>query len=149
LFRQAPAGLEVLLAHPGGPFWARRDAGAWTVPKGEIREAEDELEASRREFQEETGCLPTGPFRDLGEVAQKAGKRVRAWGCEGDLDAAACRSNPVTVEFPRGTGRMLTFPEVDRCEWFGLAEARRRINPAQATFLDRLASMLEVDVERG
>lgn len=138
LFRGVPDRIEVLLAHPGGPFWAKKDDGAWTVPKGEIDAGEDELSAARREFEEETGLDPDGPFLDLGEVRQRAGKRVRAWGCEGDLDAASCRSNPVTMEWPRGSGRNLTFPEVDRCEWFGLQEARSKINPAQAVFLDRL-----------
>lgn len=142
LFRRGPGGIQVLLAHPGGPFWARKDAGAWTVPKGEVGEGEDELGAARREFEEETGLCPDGPFLDLGEVKQRGGKRVRAWACEGDVDPAACRSNPVTVEWPRGSGKQMTFPEVDRCEWFELGEAGRRMNPAQAAFLDRLRATI-------
>jgi predicted NUDIX family NTP pyrophosphohydrolase len=142
LFRQVAGRAEVLLAHPGGPFWARKDEGAWSVPKGEVDPEEDELAAARREFEEETGLRLEGPFIDLGEVRQRAGKRVRAWGCEGDVDPGECRSNPVTIEWPKGSGRSLTFPEVDRCEWFGLAEAERRINPAQAAFLERLAARI-------
>jgi predicted NUDIX family NTP pyrophosphohydrolase len=142
LYRKAPGGLEVLLAHPGGPFWANKDEGAWTIPKGEIGEGEEEIVAARREFEEETGFCPDGPFLDLGEVRQRAGKRVRAWAAEGDADPAACRSNPVTVEWPRGSGKQLTFPEVDRCEWFQPGEAKQRINTAQAVFIDRLEKEL-------
>ncbi len=142
VYRRRPAGIEVLLAHPGGPFWAKKDAGAWSVPKGEVAEGEEALSAARREFEEETGQALPGPFHDLGEVEQKAGKRVHAFACEADIDAAACRSNSVTVEFPRGSGRQITFPEVDRCEWFGVSEAKRRLNPAQIAFLNRLEALL-------
>jgi predicted NUDIX family NTP pyrophosphohydrolase len=138
LFRRTNTGIEVLLAHPGGPFWAKRDAGAWTVPKGEIGPDEDPLDAACREFLEETGTLARPPFRPLGEVTQKAGKRVVAWACEGDLDPHSIASNTVTIEWPRGSGRSITFPEIDRCEWFSLDEAARRINPAQSAFLQRL-----------
>ncbi|HEU0052490.1 MAG TPA: NUDIX domain-containing protein, partial [Longimicrobium sp.] len=122
-----------------GPFWAKKDAGAWTVPKGELDEGEDALAAAVREFEEETGARLDGPFTALGEVRQKSGKRVHAWACAGDADPSAVRSNNVTVEWPRGSGRTLTFPEIDRCEWFDLPAAREKINPAQAAFLDRLA----------
>ncbi len=138
LFRRRQGGLEVLLAHPGGPFWANRDAGAWTIPKGLVNEGEDALDAARREFQEETGIVPTGPFLPLGSVRQKAGKTVHAWAWEGDADADATTSNLNTVEWPRGSGRRITFPEVDRCAWFGLDEAAARMNAAQAELLPRL-----------
>lgn len=142
MFRRGPGGLEVLLAHPGGPFWARRDAGAWTIPKGLVGPGEDELTAARREFAEETGVQPSGPFVPLGSVRQKAGKTVHAWACEGDLDAAAIVSNTVRSEWPPRSGRWITYPEVDRCEWFAPAEARARINPAQAVLLVRLEEAL-------
>jgi len=138
LFRRTPAGPQVLLAHPGGPFWANRDAGAWTVPKGEVAGGEDPLEAARREFLEETGFLARPPFLPLGEVRQKSGKRVIAWACEGEADPAAFTSNVVTMEWPRGSGRTITFPEIDRCEWFAIDEAGRRVILAQAAFLERL-----------
>ena len=138
LFRRAGGATEVFLAHPGGPFWKNKDAGAWSVPKGELDEGEDALAAAVRELEEETGIRLDGPFVALGEVRQKSGKRVHAWACEGDADPTLVRSNEVTVEWPRGSGRSLTFPEVDRCEWFGLAAAREKINPAQAAFIDRL-----------
>ena len=140
LYRRRPRGLEVLLVHPGGPFWARRDAGAWSVPKGEYGPGEDPLAAARREFAEELGsAMPEGPVEDLGEVRQKAGKRVRAWGVEGDLDAEAIVSNTFELEWPPRSGRVIEVPEVDRAQWFSLEEAREKINPAQAELLDRLA----------
>lgn len=142
LFRRRPAGLEVLLAHPGGPFWRHRDLGAWTLPKGEIESGEEALAAARREFEEETGLTLDGPFLPLDEVKQKAGKRVVAWACEGDCDANAITGNTVTMEWPRGSGRLVEFPEVDRCAWFGLDAARDRINAAQAAFLDRLQTAI-------
>jgi predicted NUDIX family NTP pyrophosphohydrolase len=138
MFRRREGGLEVLLVHPGGPFWAKKDLGAWTIPKGEVAEGEDALAAARREFEEETGVRPEGPFRPLGAVKQKAGKLVHAWAFEGDCDPAAIRSNTFRVEWPPRSGEWRTFPEVDRAEWFDLAEARRRINPAQVGLLDAL-----------
>jgi predicted NUDIX family NTP pyrophosphohydrolase len=138
LFRRGPQGLEVLLAHPGGPFWRDRDAGAWTIPKGIVDEGEDLLAAARREFQEETGIPPTGPFIPLGSIRQKAGKVVHAWAWEGDADASAIVSNTARVEWPPGSGRWLTYPEVDRCAWCDPDSARRRINAAQAALIDRL-----------
>lgn len=138
LFRKTPSGLEVFLAHPGGPFWQARDAGAWTIPKGMIDPGEAPLEAAQREFQEETGVVPSGPFHSLGTVKQKGGKVVHAWAWEGDADPEVVRSNTATMEWPRGSGRLLTFPEVDRCAWFALPEAREKINPAQGELLDRL-----------
>ena len=142
LYRRAANDLEVLLVHPGGPFWTRRDAGAWSIPKGEYESEDDPLAAARREFEEELGSAPPGtePL-ELGEVRQKSGKLVRAWALEGDLDATAAFSNTFTVEWPPRSGQMREFPEVDRAEWFTLAAAREKINSAQAAFLDRLAEV--------
>lgn len=142
LFRRAHGTLEVFLAHPGGPFWTNRDDGAWTIPKGVVDEGEDLLDAARREFREETSIEPTGPFLDLGAVKQKAGKTVHAWAWEGDADATAIVSNTMRTEWPRGSGRWLTFPEVDRCAWFDPDAARRKMNPAQAEFISRLEHAL-------
>ena len=139
LFYRRPGGkLEVLLAHPGGPFWQNRDEGAWTIPKGVAEPGEALLAAACREFEEETGVRPVGPFLQLGSVRQKAGKLVHAWAWEGDADADRVTSNTMRTEWPRGSGRFLTFPEVDRCAWFDPAMARKKINPAQAEFIDRL-----------
>ncbi len=139
LFREARGGIEVLLVHPGGPFWAKRDRGAWSIPTGEYDDGEDALAAARREFEEELGApAPDGPPVELGEVKQRGGKVVVAWALEGDLDPATVRSNTFTIEWPPKSGAMKEFPEVDRAEWFGLDEARERILPAQAPLLDRL-----------
>ena len=142
LFRRVGASLEVLLAHPGGPFWQHRDEGAWTIPKGVVAEGEELLAAARREFAEETGSAPAGPFIPLGSIRQKAGKVVHAWACEGDLDAASIVSNTMSAEWPPRSGRRVTFPEVDRCEWFDSATARLRLNPAQVELISRLESAL-------
>jgi len=141
LFRRRSGGLEVFLAHPGGPFWAKRDPGVWSIPKGLVEPGEDPLAAARREFAEETGIHPPGPFHPLGSVKQKSRKVVHAWACEGDADPGKVHSNEVRLEWPSGSGRWLTFPEIDRCAWFDLETARRKINPAQAAFLDRLTEM--------
>jgi predicted NUDIX family NTP pyrophosphohydrolase len=139
LYRSGPAGTEVLLVHPGGPVWARRDLGAWSIPKGEYEAGEEPLSAARREFTEEIGTPPPdGDVLDLGEVHQKSGKVVRAWGLAGDLDIGTIRSNTFEMEWPRRSGRRATFPEVDRAEWFALAQAREKINSAQVALLDRL-----------
>jgi predicted NUDIX family NTP pyrophosphohydrolase len=138
MYRRRPAGLEVLLVHPGGPFWAKKDLGAWTIPKGEIAEGEDELATARREFEEETGLRPDGTLVPLGSIKQKGGKVVHAWAFEGDADAGAIRSNTYRVQWPPGSAEWSTFPEVDRAEWFSPDEARRRINPAQAALIDTL-----------
>ncbi len=136
----ASAGLEVLLAHPGGPLWARRDAGAWSIPKGELDEGEEPLTAARREFAEELGSPPPdGEAIELGEVRLKSGKRVLAWALAGDLDATRIVSNTFAMQWPPRSGQMAEFPEVDRAQWFGLATAREKLNPAQAAFVDRLA----------
>jgi predicted NUDIX family NTP pyrophosphohydrolase len=137
------SGLEVLLAHPGGPFWRGRDAGAWTIPKGLVAPGEALLDAARRELREETGLVPDGPFLPLGSVRQKAGKTVHAWACEGDADPATVTSNTTTIEWPRGSGRRITYPEVDRCGWFALEVAREKLNPAQSELLGRLEAALQ------
>jgi predicted NUDIX family NTP pyrophosphohydrolase len=143
LHRGAGAALEVLLVHPGGPIWARRDAGAWSIPKGEYDDGEDPLAAARREFAEELGVAPPdGDPVDLGEIRQKSGKRVRAWALAGDFDASAIVSNTLEIEWPPRSGRRLEIPEVDRAEWFSLGDARERINAAQVALLDRLAQRL-------
>jgi predicted NUDIX family NTP pyrophosphohydrolase len=143
LYRGAGPSLEVLLVHPGGPLWARRDEGAWSIPKGEYSEDEDALGAARREFAEELGSPPPdGEPLALGEITQKGGKRVSAFALAGDLDATTITSNTFELEWPPRSGRTRSFPEVDRAQWFGLAQARARINPAQAELLDRLASAL-------
>lgn len=130
----------MLLVHPGGPFWARRDLGAWSIPKGEYDHDEDPLATARREFHEELGAAPPdAPMIDLGEIRQKGGKVVRAWALEGDLDPEQIVSNTFTLEWPPRSGKWIEVPEVDRAEWFSLEEARERINPAQVALLDRLA----------
>jgi predicted NUDIX family NTP pyrophosphohydrolase len=129
----------VLLVHPGGPFWAKKDAGAWSIPKGEYVDGEeDPLACARREFEEELGTPAPGDLVPLGEVRQKSGKRVTAWAAAGDLDPTGVASNTFTMEWPPRSGRMQEFPEIDRAAWFALDEAREKINPAQAAFLDRL-----------
>jgi predicted NUDIX family NTP pyrophosphohydrolase len=130
--------------HPGGPMWAKRDLGAWSIPKGEYEPGEEPLAAARREFEEELGVAPpTGPVTDIGEIKQKSGKLVSAWAVAGDVDVTEITSNTIEVQWPPRSGKMLEIPEVDRAEWFGLQEAREKINPAQAELLDRLAEILD------
>ena len=147
LFRHVGDDLEVLLVHPGGPFWANRDAGAWSIPKGECEDGEDPRAAAWREFEEELGTRPPaaleGEVLDLGEVRQKAGKTVLAWAVSGDLDPEHITSNTFEMEWPPRSGRTQSFPEVDRAGWFGLVEARERINPAQVALLERLREALD------
>ncbi len=144
LHRGQGDGLEVLLVHPGGPMWARRDAGVWSIPKGEYADDEDPLAAARREFAEELGSpAPAGEALELGEIRQKSGKRVRAWALAGDLDAEQIQSNTFSMQWPPRSGRMAEFPEVDRAQWFRLVEAGEKLNPAQAEFLERLSYILE------
>ncbi len=142
LYRRKNGGLEIFLAHPGGPFWAKRDNGAWTIPKGVVDEGEQLIDGARREFREETGIEANGPYASLGSVKQKAGKTVHAWAWEGDADPSAIVSNTTKTEWPRGSGKWMTYPEVDRCAWFDVATARVKINPAQSAFIDRLAILL-------
>jgi predicted NUDIX family NTP pyrophosphohydrolase len=141
LHRVRDGAREVLLVHPGGPFWAKKDAGAWSIPKGEYEDGDDPRACALREFEEELGTAPppAAALTELGTVRQSGGKQVTAYAAPGDLDASAIRSNTFTIEWPPRSGRSQEFPEVDRAAWFGLAEARERINPAQAAFLDRLA----------
>src|SRR5262245_52809451 len=127
MYRRANAGLELLLVHPGGPFWARKDLGAWSIPKGEYSEGEDAFAVAAREFEEETGMRPAGEFRVLGEVKQAGGKIVTAWAVEGEFDPGALKSNRFELEWPPRSGRRQSYPEVDRAEWFDLDEARRKI----------------------
>lgn len=144
IYRRRGVGLEVFLVHPGGPFWARKDLGAWSVPKGEHAESEDALAAAIREFGEETGFHVDGPFVSLGEIRQPSGKLVRAWAVQADLDPVRLVSNPFTMEWPRGSGKMREFPEVDRGAWFGMEDARRAILKGQVGFLDRLETAVGV-----
>ncbi len=134
--------MEVFLAHPGGPFWANKDQGAWTIPKGLVEEGEDLLTAAQREFFEETSVRLHGTFIDLGSVIQKSGKRVHAWACEADINPDAVVSNTCRVVWPPKSGDWIEVPEVDRCAWFDLPMARIKINPAQVTFLDRVQEKL-------
>ena len=143
LYRVAGGDPEVLLVHPGGPFWARRDIGAWSIPKGEYDGEEDPRACALREFEEETGTeLPPGELIDLGRVKQKSGKLVTAWAAEGDLDADAIHSNTFEMEWPPGSGRKAEFPEIDRAGWFDVDTAREKLVPAQTAFLDRLLERL-------
>jgi predicted NUDIX family NTP pyrophosphohydrolase len=143
LFRRQGDRLEVLLAHPGGPYWTTKDLGHWTIPKGEVEPGEAWTDVARREFAEETGFeLEVHEDLPLGEITQKSGKTVVAWGIEGELDPALAHSNTFSLEWPRGSGRFQDFPEIDRVEWFGLEEARRRLKPAQAPFIERLVAAL-------
>lgn len=143
LYKRKDGVLHVFLVHPGGPFFAKKDAGAWSVPKGEIDEGEDALAAAKREFEEETGCRPEGEFIPLSEVTQKSGKIVRAWAVEGDCDAQTIRSNTFTLEWPPRSGRMREFPEVDRAGWFTVGAAKEKINPAQIALLEELFTILK------
>ena len=146
LYRRPSTGLEVLLAHPGGPLFRTRDAGHWSIPKGEPNQDEPLLEAARREFAEETGRdAPDGPVQSLGSIVQKGGKVVHAWAVEGDLDPESARSATFDMEWPPHSGVSRSFPEIDRVDWFDRDEARRRIKPAQATLLDRLEEILGSD----
>jgi predicted NUDIX family NTP pyrophosphohydrolase len=144
MYRRANSGeVEVFLVHPGGPFWAKKDKGAWSICKGEYGEGEPPLEAAKREFEEETGFRAQGEFLELGEVKQSGGKIVSAWAFEGDCDPAKLVSNRFSMEWPPRSGRMIEFPEVDRGGWFEITQAREQILKSQAPFLDRLQRMLE------
>lgn len=141
--RHAP--LQVLLAHPGGPFWRRRDAGAWMLPKGELAPGEDAAAAARREFEEELGAPARGPLLPLGRLRQRGGKWVEAFALEGDFDPDALRSNVFELEWPPHSGRRAQFPEIDRVAWYPLAQARAQILPSQLDWLDRLERVLHGD----
>ena len=142
MYRGSGARLELLLVHPGGPFWANKDLGAWSIPKGEYAGAEDPLAVAQREFAEETGAPPCGDFKPLGDVVQAGGKRVSAWAVEGDFDPATLVSNTFETEWPPRSGRRRTFPEVDRAAWFSPDEARRKILSGQRPLIDRLVELV-------
>jgi predicted NUDIX family NTP pyrophosphohydrolase len=143
MYRLRDGVIELLLVHPGGPYWRNKDAGAWSIPKGEYGSDEKPEAAARREFAEELGFQASGPLSPLGEIRQKGGKRVTAFALEGDLDAASITSISFEMEWPRGSGRMRSFPEVDRADWFSLAEAREKILASQAPLIDRLVALLD------
>ena len=142
LFRFVDGTAEVLLVHPGGPFWAKRDLGAWTIPKGTVNDGESLLDTALREFHEETGITAHEPFLPLGSVKQRAGKTVHAWAWEGDADAGSITSNTMRCEWPRGSGLYVVVPEIDRCAWLDPMTARQKVNPAQIEFIDRLEAAL-------
>jgi predicted NUDIX family NTP pyrophosphohydrolase len=138
LFRERDARLEVLLVHPGGPLWAKKDDGAWSIPKGELTAGEDPVTAARREFTEELGAAVDGEFIPLGAVKQPGGKVIHAWAVRGDFDPARLKSNAFSMEWPPRSGKQQEFPEVDRAEWFGIETGRAKILKGQAAFLDQL-----------
>lgn len=142
MYRVSAAAVEVLLVHPGGPYWARKDGGAWSIPKGEIEEGEDDLAAAMREFEEETGFRPSGEFRRLDPVSLRSRKTVHAWAFEGELDPDELRSATFTMEWPPHSGKKQEFPEVDRAGWFTLDEAREKIQPGQIGFIEQLPSVI-------
>ena len=142
LYRRRGGLLELFLVHPGGPFWASKDAGAWSIPKGEYEAGEDPLAAARREFTEETGFTAAGPFLPLTPLKQKSGKLIQAFACEGEADPGALTSNTFTLEWPPHSGQTQEFPEVDRGAWFPLPEALEKIHPGQAGFLEELARLV-------
>lgn len=135
--------MQVLLAHPGGPYFKNKDAGVWSIPKGKVEPGEDLLDTARREFQEETGMRPAGPFLPLTPARQKGGKLVHAWAFQGDCDPSSIVSNQFTIEWPPGSGRVRAFPEIDRVGFFNLDDARLKINPGQVAFLDQLQECLK------
>jgi predicted NUDIX family NTP pyrophosphohydrolase len=141
MYRHGDVGMEVLLVHPGGPFWRNRDLGAWSIPKGEFDEGENPEAAARREFGEELGVEVTGPLQPLGQLRQRGGKTVIAYASKGTLDVANVRSNKFPVEWPPRTGRIIYVPEIDRAAWFELALARKKIFASQQPFLDRLEGL--------
>jgi len=142
MYRRPSEGLALLLVHPGGPFWAKKDLGAWSIPKGEYSEGEDALAVAKREFEEETGARPQGEFLPLGQLVQKGRKVVTVWALEGDFDPAALRSNSFEMEWPPRSGRKASFPEVDRAQWFSPEDARAKILESQSEFIDRLLQVL-------
>ena len=143
MYRRGNGRLEVLIVHPGGPYWAKKDAGAWFVPKGEVGPGEEELAAAQREFQEETSIVPAGPFLDIGEVTHKSGKRVRAWAFAGDCNPSAVVSNTFSMEWPPRSGRMQSFPEIDRAEFVDARTAREKLNAAEYELVERLQEALQ------
>jgi predicted NUDIX family NTP pyrophosphohydrolase len=149
LFRRAPAGMEVMLVHPGGPFWAKKDAGAWSIPKGLADTVEDLLEAAKREFLEETGMTVDGEFLDLGAHKQAGGKTIVAWAHEGDFDPTLLKSNTFTLEWPPRSGKTAEFPEVDRAAWYSIDEALTKINKGQKPIIVALVERLDAEAPDG
>lgn len=143
MYRRRGTTVEVLLVHPGGPFWAKKDLGAWSIPKGEWADGEEPFDAARREFEEETGVVAEGDFLELGRVKQAAGKEVSAWAFEGNFDPPELRSNLFSMEWPPRSGKIAEFPEADRAAWFSIQEARERILKSQELFLDLLLEALK------
>jgi predicted NUDIX family NTP pyrophosphohydrolase len=147
LYRRRTGRLEVFLVHPGGPFWAKKDEGVWSIPKGECAEGEEPVAAARREVAEETGVVVAGDLLPLGEVRQAGGKRVAAWAVEMDFDPAVVRSNAFSMEWPPKSGKLREFPEVDRADWFPIAAAKTKLLSAQVAFVDRLLVGLGISPE--
>jgi predicted NUDIX family NTP pyrophosphohydrolase len=148
MFRMRNARLEVLLVHPGGPFWAKKDEGAWSIPKGEIDAAESALAAAQREFLEEIGIAPQPPFLSLGQVRQRSGKLIHAWACKGECDTMAIKPNVVMIEWPPRSGKKMEIPEVDRAEFFSIRDALRKVNPAQVALIQQLRLHYPSEYER-
>lgn len=142
MYRFHEGQLQLLLVHPGGPFFVNKDEGAWSIPKGELNPDEDPRQAAQREFQEELGVIPSGPFIDLTPIKQKGGKLVHAWAFQGDCDSANCVSNTFTMEWPPRSGRQMEFPEIDKAVFFDIESARLKINPGQVAFIDELAAIV-------
>lgn len=149
MYRFCDSSIEVLLVHPGGPYWAKKDAGAWSIPKGELAANEDRLSAAKREFQEETGIRAEGNFIPLTTLKQPGGKLVHAWAVEGDCDAKKITSNTFSIEWPPRSGKHQAFPEVDRAEWFPIEVAKEKILKGQAGFLEELRRILEKQLTTG
>ena len=141
MFRKRESSLQLFLVHPGGPFWRNKDAGAWSIPKGEYEEGKDPLAAAKREFLEETGIEADGEFLPLGEIKQPSGKVITAWALEGDCEPSAVRSNMFSMQWPPKSGRQQEFPEVDRAAWFSVMEAKKRIVKGQIGFIDRVVAL--------
>ncbi|HTE57770.1 MAG TPA: NUDIX domain-containing protein [Verrucomicrobiae bacterium] len=149
VYRKKPSGVEVLIVHPGGPFWAKKDKGAWTLPKGEFNDTEEALDAAKREFQEETGQpLPAGEYLELGTVKNKSGKTIYGWAVQGDMDITKLNSNSMMIEWPPKSGKEQEFREVDKAGWFTPDKAMQKLHPAQAPFVERLLKALGIETEK-
>ena len=149
VYRYKNNSVQVLVVHPGGPFWARKDLGAWSLPKGQYVEDEDPLAAARREFAEEIGQpVPDGRLTSLGDVKLKSGKTISAWAVQGDLDVSHIKSNTMLIEWPPRSGKQVEFPEVDRAQWFDVPTAMKRLHPLQAEFVQRLCKQLDIKIDQ-
>ena len=147
IYRKIGNKIEVLLAHPGGPFWVKEDVGIWSIPKGEVSDGEEVLETSKREFKEETGFITPRNLIELGSVVQKNGKIIYAWAAEGDFDTKKSESNTFKMEWPPKSGKKIDVPEIDRVEYFDVSTAKTKINPAQIELIDRLENILKIDLQ--